>query len=458
MRSPIRSTERLSSARGLTPELRFRLVGALLFVFLLLACLSAAHSQLRAGTATGDITPPIGTPSAGYGDRAGAGMEGVHDPLLATALALDNGEVRVVFVGVDHLGYDYAMVQEVVAGVVERTGDDEVRILLGSSHTHAGGGAYLDIPGLGEVLAGKFDPAARQVYVDGAIEAASEALAALQPARIGIGYGTAEGLSRYRGDWPPDVATLPDVAVLKVTTEAGEPLAVWFNFAAHATVLPGRANMQFSADFVGYARRAMRRALGSSVVPVFFNGAQADVSPAPPRGEDMWQRAEAMGETLAASVLEVWYRLDTAGTLKIETLAQPYDLVVEATSSGLKLPYDTRPSELGLLVLDDVHAFVSVPGELSCVYDADIKRFGGWLGFEHTSILGLTNDAHGYILTPESWRHRTYESTVSFGGETYGEHLKSRIYAMLHALEPEGTYQYDRVLPSVLLKDPAKSR
>jgi hypothetical protein len=414
-------------------------------------CASAGVAELRAGTGTADITPPIGTPSAGYGDRRGAGMEGVHDPLLATALAIDNGSKTIVLVGVDHLGFDHGMVEEVRSGVAERSADGGVEIFLGSSHTHAGGGAFLDIPGLGQVLAGKFDPAARQLYINGTIEAVVSALEGLRPAQIGLGYGSAEGLNRYRGDWPPNVEPQAQVSVMKVTTGDGEPLAVWFDFAAHATVLPGADNMQFSADFVGFARDALRESLGDDVVAVYFNGAQGDVSPAPPGGDDMWQRAEAMGRTLASAVIEAWQQVDPAEVLKIETALHAYDLEVKATSSGVKLPYDTRASEIGVLVLDEVHAFVAIPGELSTIYDADLKRFGGWLGFEHVSILGLTNDAHGYIITPEAWRHRIYESTVSFGGETYGEWVKSTAYALLHQLEPGGSYQEEKALPSSLL-------
>jgi neutral/alkaline ceramidase-like enzyme len=431
-------------------RVRLGLVAAILMI-----SPAQGESGLRAGTGTADITPPIGTPSAGYGDRRGAGMEGVHDPLLATALAIDDGARRVVLAGVDHLGFDHAMVQEVARGVRERTGDAAIELFLGSSHTHAGGGAYLDLPGLGEVLAGKFDPAARKLYVDGAIDAIAAALLALQPARIGIGYGSVEGLNEYRGDWPPNVETPEEIAVIKVTTPDGAPLAVWFDYAAHATVLPGRENMRFSADFIGYARDALRQALGPNLVAVYCNGAQGDVSPHPPGSGDMWQRADAMGDALAAKVLEVWHGAETADRLSIEIVRHPYDLEVMPTSTGAKLPFATRPTEISLLVLDDVNAFVAVPGELSAIYDADVERFGRWLGFERVTILGLTNDAHGYIITPESFRHRTYESTVSFGGELYGEKVQSMIFALLHALEPAGAYQADRAVPSVLIESTA---
>lgn len=41
-------------------------------------------------------------------------------------------------------------------------------------------------------------------------------------------------------------------------------------------------------------------------------------------------------------------------------------------------------------------------------------------------IFGLTNDAHGYIIAPDSWRHKTMESELSFGGEDYGDITETR--------------------------------
>ncbi len=414
---------------------------------LILLC-APGVAQLRAGVGVTDITPPVGTPSAGYGDRAGAGMEGVHDPLLATALVIDNGTTRLVLLGVDHLGFDFSMVQQVAAAVRER--DPAAELFLGSSHTHAGGGAYLDIPGLGTLLAGRFDAEMRQLYVDGATAAVLEALESLTPARVGLGYTRAEGLNRYRGDWPPNVETADQLTVIKVTDAEGRPRAVWFDYPAHPTVLPGADNMQFSADFVGYARQRLEEALVGARA-IYFNGAQADVSPAPPSGDDMYERCASLGHALAQKVLELWPSIETSDSLAIEVLRHAFDVVVQPTSAGTRLPFERRPSEIGLVTLDGRHALVAIPGELSTVYDAELERFGRWLGYEHVTILGLTNDAQGYIVMPESWRHRTYESTVSFGGELYGEQIKSTAFALLHALEPEGSYHEDQVHPSELL-------
>jgi hypothetical protein len=409
----------------------------------LLAAPLAVSGELRAGAAQTDITPPKGTPSAGYGNRMGRGMEGVHDPLLATALVLDNGEKMIALVGVDHLGMSEAMVRAVKEAVQAKPETAKCEIYLGSSHTHSGGGAYLNIPGLGAILAGKFDPNIYQSYINGAIEAVLHAAKNLAPAKVGVGYGHVPGLNGYRGAWPKNVATRDDVAVIKVVGANGAPLAVLFNFAAHPTVLSGR-NMLFSADYIGGARRHLVGMLGG-VQPVFFNGAQGDVSPRAPSAKDDFQRCDLMGKVLAEEVRRIWDATETSTSLKIKTKHYAYEIAAQPTTARLPgLAGEKRTSELNAIVLNDRDAFITIPGELSCIYDADIKQFGKSIGFRQVSILGLTNDAHGYIITPESFRHHTYESSLCFGGEQYGERIKSQVHALLHDLEPEGAHSANR--------------
>src|ERR671938_45563 len=74
---------------------------------------AAAQSKLMAGVGEADITPPVGTPLAGYGGRLGKPSVGVHDPTEARALIIDNGVERIAFVSVDHLGFDHGMVERI---------------------------------------------------------------------------------------------------------------------------------------------------------------------------------------------------------------------------------------------------------------------------------------------------------------------------------------------------------
>lgn len=48
----------------------------------------------------------------------------------------------------------------------------------------------------------------------------------------------------------------------------------------------------------------------------------------------------------------------------------------------------------------------------------------------------LTNDAHGYIILPESWRHKTFESRLSFGGENYGDIVKNKAVELMKGNVP----------------------
>ena len=92
-----------------------------------------------------NISPSIGTPWAGYTDRKGEGMEGVHDPLLAIALFIDNGEKLIALCSVDHLGFTYEMAQGATQEIHSYPKLEECEIFIASSHTHSGGGAYLNI-------------------------------------------------------------------------------------------------------------------------------------------------------------------------------------------------------------------------------------------------------------------------------------------------------------------------
>ena len=59
-----------------------------------------AHA-FEAGAAKQEITPPVGAPLNGYGNRMGRPSISVHDPLWARALYLDDGTTRLILVNAD---------------------------------------------------------------------------------------------------------------------------------------------------------------------------------------------------------------------------------------------------------------------------------------------------------------------------------------------------------------------
>ncbi len=412
------------------------MIRVFLFSFLLIKSMVATAS-LHVGIGRADITPPIGSPSAGYHERKGEGMQGVHDPLLATALMIDTEEKLLVLCSVDHLGFPYDMVQEITKRIHEQKELQKCELYIASSHTHSGGGGFLDIPDLGESLAGTYDPKLVALYIEKTVEAIKSAYANRIPAKIGIGYGKADGLSRYRSLCPKKVSPLSDVAVIKITKPDNTPLAVLFNYPVHPTVLSSK-NRLFSADFVKYARDSIQSLLGPKVEALYFNGAQGDIVPTIFNANDDFESCKQLGNSLANSVKAIWDETTVSDVLLLKTQKLSYEFIPQATPFGLTIPtISSYKSELNLLILNEVHAFLTIPGELSCLYDKRLKELGMQLGYAHVSIFGLVNDAHGYIILPESWRAKTMESRLSFGGEEYGDDMEKRAISLLKTSAPQ---------------------
>lgn len=400
------------------------------FFLFILAIPFVGDAELYVGIGKTDITPSKGSPSAGYIQRQGRGMEGVHDPLLAIALFIDNGEKNIVLCSVDHLGFTYEMVQNITKAVQNYPGLSQCEVYIASSHTHSGGGAYLDIPVLGPMLAGTYDPQLTKFYEEQTIKAIIEASQCRVSAHIGIGYGQAENLSRYRGLWPEGIKPLSDVAVIKVTKDDGRPLAVLFNYPVHPTVLTSE-NRLFSADFVGYARDQIQTLLGPDIQPIYFNGAQGDILPIVANEINRFDACHDIGTSLAKTVEKIWLETDVSRTFIIDSQKETYHFKPRATPEGLILPVDAYASEMNILVFNRQHAFLTIPGELSCIYDRRLKEIGTAMGYQQVSIFGLVNDAHGYIILPESWNHKTMESSLSFGGENYGDVIEEKSVKLL---------------------------
>ena len=96
-----------------------------------------AESNLKAGAASVQITPPIPMFLAGY-PHVRRDSTGVHDPLLSSALYLENGPVRVLLIANDVIYVSKASTARCRKLISDSTGIPPQNILISATHTHSG--------------------------------------------------------------------------------------------------------------------------------------------------------------------------------------------------------------------------------------------------------------------------------------------------------------------------------
>ncbi len=249
---------------------------------------------LQAGWASARMTPPVGTPLAGFGDRHGKPSTGVHDELYAKAVAVSDGADTAVLVGSDML-----IVPDNVADIARAMASKAVGlapedILFNASHTHSGPGAWG--PGLAaSMFGGTYDESVAQSIGEAFGTAIVEAYQNLKPATFAKGSVDAPEYIKNRAhDGPVD----SELSYLVFQHKDGKTCHV-VSYSAHATVV-GSSNMEFSADYPGYLERAIETKTGG--MAVFLAGAVGSMS-AQTSGPDGFTRAETLGTTLADLLL-----------------------------------------------------------------------------------------------------------------------------------------------------------
>jgi neutral ceramidase len=261
------------------------------------------QAGLQAGTAAVEITPDVFPMQL----RSGASSH-VHDPLHVRAVALQHGEGRVVIALVDALGVGREWTDEAKAIAAERTGWKPEEMLVCATHTHSA-------PSAGDTSPGRI--AYQQRRQQGLVEALTQAIQSLEPARVGFASdqeagevynrrwflkeGTMQqnplgGFDQVRTNPPrqnivkPAGPTDPELCVVDVRTRRGRPLALIANYALHyvggipQVVEPdGRTVGMASADYFGEFSRVMPYRIGGSkppesLVAMMTNGASGDIN------------------------------------------------------------------------------------------------------------------------------------------------------------------------------------
>jgi hypothetical protein len=239
-----------------------------------LAAHAADPGPLRAGAARVDITPSANALPVPY--------TSVRDHLFVRAIVLENGIMRAALVGVDLIGIDEPLWQEISKQVAQELQCPVENIIISATHSHSS-----PYPEDGKSPPDPNYAAFRAKLKEGILGAVRDAKGKLQPARMGFGTGASylnvnrdaihpETRLWYQGpnlEGPSDKT----VAVMKFETLAGEPIAAYVNYAIHAIDYYEMGIL--TADFPGVTSRFVEHAYDDKMVAIWTVGAAGDQNP-----------------------------------------------------------------------------------------------------------------------------------------------------------------------------------
>lgn len=321
---------------------------------------TVAPGAVRAGAAERALDLPVGTALGGNTSRASlidnqGWVDGRQVPLSGSfnpsvgietiprvkALALSAGDETIVILRTDTIFGDDTITHE----VTERLGPDLAgKVLWVSTHTHTAAAQYsADLKF--QVGAGRVRASVRARLIDRMVEAAEAALAAQVPARIGVAtdedFDPEDHVSYDRRDENDDALFGGEarkdrrLALIRVDTADGEPLAIVPIFGVHSAILDDDVSV-FSTDASGAFERALEERFDREVMVMHVQGAAGDVLGAShshvefPEGAPRWDfaRTEECARWALPALVAAWERAGESmqGELAMEMVTRSVEM------------------------------------------------------------------------------------------------------------------------------------
>ncbi|MHC4172705.1 MAG: sugar phosphate isomerase/epimerase family protein [Planctomycetota bacterium] len=444
----------------------------------------ASATNLTAGVAVIDITPPSGYRMSGYfRERLSTGTS---NRLSAKAIVLRQGNERAALVFCDIIGLSLDVSSRARRQVAEKTGIPAANILIAATHTHTGplyfGALRKYLHDLAVAKHGS-DPCEEVDYpselVTKLVKVITQAEAAAKPVRLEAVVAKQQDLSFNRrfhmkngtvrfnpGVLNPDIVRPagpidPEVGIVFFRQAGGSnAAAVLVNFALHLDTVGGT---MYAADYPFYVEQSLRGTYGEDFVLLFGTGTCGDINHIDVAkkqrlktdyigkrlAETVSTKATSL-KTIAEPALAVrsetvhvplqrygpqkltWARenIKKVGTRELPFLKQveAYKILAIEMRGG-----ETIGLEVQVFRLSHDVAVVGLPGEVFVDLGLAIKRASP---FPTTLVIELCQDAPGYIPTRKAFAEGSYETVNSRIAPGGGEKMVEAAVRLLKALGP----------------------
>jgi neutral ceramidase len=419
--------------------------------------------SLKAGVSKCNITPPVGTPLAGYAFEKLDSL-GIHDELWVRAIVLENDETKFALAVADVIGFDGDLVVKVRNILREHTDIPIENLVLAATHTHAGPVGLFGYKEYNNILSLVIGPYVGYEPDKCLIDITARKIAGtiinacydMNEVRVGTLAGSIKEIGKNRRN-PEDVSD-PDNTVTLLESPSG-PVSILYSYACHPTVLH-QDNRYISADFPGYSNLQLEKL--TTALPIYMTGAAGDISTRYTRREKTFREVQRFGNILAGETLKTLNKINTreSSTLSIvrekvklpvkklptkeeihtslknaaerlsqlrkrkapDTQIKSAETLVEGAHITLNLLEKSRISELEninmeliLLKVGDT-AILFIPGEMFVQIGKKIKQYAR-MNIHHLHICCYANGYIGYIPTDEAFKDHDYESWAAIVGQ-----------------------------------------
>jgi hypothetical protein len=415
---------------------------------------NAQPNVLRVGVAAVSITPPNGTPLAGYYRKRLS--EGVLDDIYAKAMVFEQNGVKAAVVICDILTFPRKTVVTARELIERQTGIPGKHVMIAATHSHTS--PVVSGENTRDALDGGDTEAALSYSADlprRIAQSVAEANQKLAPMRLSATIAHENRVSFNRRFWTRDGSVSwnppkqdkniiktagpidPEIGFLHFETLKEESVAAFVNFALHLDTTGGQ---KISSDFPGHLARLLAQVKGANFQTVFATGACGNINHRDINWKDNQKgvhEAFRIATALAGAINTSWSSLqplaDTTVQVRSEMVKLPLAPITDADIVKAREVYQriTNPKTTffeqvnAFKVLDIVNrngqplevevqvitigkdvAFVSLPGEVFVELGQSIKQASP---FKYTMIVELANGSIGYIPNKSAYPEGNYE-------------------------------------------------